>query len=49
MPQSLDILIRDTAKFEAIGDIVNDAQEPRKAVGQRAVEIEYGEGVGQLQ
>jgi hypothetical protein len=46
MPQPLDILIRDAAEAEAIGDVVDGAQEPRKAVGQRAVEIEDGEGVG---
>jgi hypothetical protein len=46
MPQPLDILIGDAAKAEAIGDVVDGAQKPRKAVGQRAVEIEDGEGVG---
>ncbi len=47
MPQPLDILVSYAAKAEAIGDIVDGAQEPRKAVGQGAVEIEDGEGVGQ--
>jgi len=46
MPQPLDVLIRDAAKAESVGDIIDRPQEPRKAVGQRAVEIEDGEGVG---
>src|SRR3954463_16530862 len=47
MPQPLDVLIGDATKAEAVGDVVDGAQKPRKAVGQRAVEIEDGEGVGQ--
>ncbi|MHC2294836.1 hypothetical protein ACVIJW_010706 [Bradyrhizobium barranii subsp. barranii] len=46
MSQRFDFVIRDAAKIEAIGDIVDGAQKPRKAVGQRTVEIEDGEGVG---
>ena len=46
MPQLLDILIPDAPKAEAIGDVVDGAQEPGKAVGERAVEVEDGEGVG---
>ena len=46
MAQGLDVAIRDAAKAEAVGDIVHVAQEPRKAVGQRAVEVEDDEGVG---
>ncbi len=37
---------KPAAKAEAVGDVVHVAQEPRKTVGQRAVEVEDGEGVG---
>ena len=48
MPQRLDILRRDPAEAETIGDLVHIALKPRKAVGERAVEIEDDEGVGQV-
>ena len=47
MAQRLDLVIGHAAKAEAIGDVVDGAQKPRKAVRQRAVEIEDGEGVGE--
>ena len=40
-------MITDAAKAERVGDTVQLADEPGKAVGQRAVEIEDGEGDGQ--
>ena len=43
MAQALDLAFGDFAEAEAIGDIVHVAQEPRKAVDQRAVEIEDDE------
>ena len=46
MPQPFDVRIRHPPEAEAVGDIVDGAPKPRKAVGQRAVEIEDGEGVG---
>ncbi|MHC2676672.1 hypothetical protein ACVI1J_008835 [Bradyrhizobium diazoefficiens] len=46
MPQPLDVLIGDTPKAEAVGDVVDGAQEPGEAVGEGAVEVEDGEGVG---
>src|SRR5262249_17070794 len=48
MPQPLDILMHHAAKAEAIGDIVDGTNEPRKAVDEGAVEIEDDEGVGHL-
>ena len=46
MTQPLDILMRHPAEAKAIGHIVDGAQKPGKAVDERAVEIEDGEGVG---
>jgi hypothetical protein len=46
MPQFFDVFIRNTAEVEAISDIVHVAQEPAKAVGKRAVEIEDNQGLG---
>src|SRR5262245_50797720 len=46
VPQFFDVFMRNTAEVEAISDIVHVAQEPAKAVGKRAVEIEDDEGVG---
>ena len=46
MAQLLDVVVLDAAKAEAVGDVVHVAQEPGKAIGQRAVEVEDGEGVG---
>jgi len=34
MAQRLDLVVPDPAKAEAVGDIVDGAQEPRKAVDQ---------------
>jgi hypothetical protein len=38
--QNLDVLFRDPAEAEFVSDAIYVAQEPRKAVGERAVEIE---------
>jgi len=46
MSQRLDVPVRDAAEAEPVGDVVHVAQEPGKAVGERAVEIEDDEGVG---
>ena len=45
MAQPLDILMRHPAEAEAIGDVVDGAQKPGKAVDERAVEIEDGASV----
>src|SRR5712664_1770197 len=44
--QHLDVLFRDTAEAEPLGDAVHVAQEPRQAVGERAVEVENNKRVG---
>ena len=47
MTQGFDVaVLRNAAEAEAVGDAVHVAQEPRKTVGQRAVEVEDGEEVG---
>jgi hypothetical protein len=38
--QRFDVLIRDAAEAELVGDAIHVAEEPRKAVGERAVEVE---------
>jgi hypothetical protein len=45
--QRLDLVRRDTAEAEFVGDAVQDPHEPGKAVRQRAVEIENDELVFQ--
>ncbi len=44
--QRFDVLIRDAAEAESVGDAIHVAEEPRKAVGERAVEIENDKRVG---
>jgi len=44
--QNLDVLFRDPAEAEFVGDAVHVAQEPWKAVGKRAVEVENDKRVG---
>jgi hypothetical protein len=45
--QQFDLVIVNAAKTVLVGDRIDDAQEPRKAVGQRSVQIEDGELVSQ--
>jgi hypothetical protein len=47
LPQRLNILVRDAAETEPVGDIVHVAQESRKAVGERAVWVEDDEEIAQ--
>jgi hypothetical protein len=44
--QHLDVLLRDTAEAEFVGDAIYVTEEPRKAIGERAVEIENDKRVG---
>jgi len=44
--QHLDVLFRDAAEAEFVGDAIYVAEEPRKAIGERAVEIENDKRVG---
>src|SRR5258705_12057772 len=44
--QLLDVLFRDPAEAEFVGDAIYVAQEPRKAIGERAVEVENDKRVG---
>src|ERR1700682_376805 len=44
--QRFDVLILDAAEAEFVGDAIHVALEPRKAVDERAVEIENNKRVG---
>jgi hypothetical protein len=44
--QHLDVLFRDTAEAEFVGDAIYVAEEPRKAIGERPVEVENDKRVG---
>jgi hypothetical protein len=44
--QHLDVLFRDAAEAEFVGDAIYVSEEPRKAIGERAVEIENDKWVG---
>ena len=43
--QPLAVAGREAPIAEAVGDLVEDAEEPVLAVGERAVEVEQGEAV----
>ena len=44
--QRFDVVVRDTAEAEPVSDTIHVTQKPRKAVGERAVEVENDKRVG---